>query len=273
MPPAELSYPIIAIPDLHGQLRWLDALVARLRTHEVWPTATLVFLGDLVDRGPDVKGAVQRVVELLAEKPGSVCVMGNHDLALVGATGLDGGAEQYWIDKYRTNYDSDRTFLSYLGRAAERTNPEKWVSDLAALREAVPTAHRAFLAGLPWVAEAAGHVFIHNGLSRELNEPAAIQLHALRQRRWAGVVSPKLGTKTFDLWQDFYPVWLGADRKVNADPLPRPGRVQVVGHVQLDQPDVNAVRIRLDTTGGVHPPLTAAVLRGAAEPPEFVTGD
>ncbi len=266
-----LSYPIIAIPDLHGQLRWLDVLVAKLRTHDVWPTATLVFLGDLVDRGPDVKGAVQRVIDLLAEKPASVCVMGNHDLAFVKAAGLGDPPEQFWVDKYRANYDSDRTFLSYLGRAAERRDPEKWVSDLAALREVVPESHRAFLAGLPWVAEAAGHVFLHNGLSRELNEPAEVQMHALRARRWADVVSPKMGTKTASLWQFHYPVWLGADRKVNADPLPLPGRVQVVGHVQLNKPDVNAVRIRLDTTGGVYPPLTAAVFHSATEPPEFIS--
>lgn len=272
MPPAELPYPIIAVPDLHGQLAWLDSLLTQLRSHEVWPTATLVFLGDLVDRGPDVRGVVQRVIELIDEKPGSVCVTGNHDFALVKAAGLGGEPEKFWSEKYRTNYDSDRTFLSFLGRAAERHTPEKFVSDLAALREAMPERHRTFLAGLPWVAEAAGHVFLHNGLSRELNEPAAIQLHALRQRRWADVVSPKLGTKTFALWQKHYPVWLGADKRVNADPLPVPGKVQVVGHVQVPEPDVNGVRVRLDTTGGVWPPLTAAVFRGAKTPVEFVQG-
>ena len=271
MSASEIPYPIVAIPDLHGQALWLDALVATLRTHPVWLNATLVFLGDLVDRGPDVRGTVQRVMDLLHEKPGSVCLMGNHDLALVKAAGLDGEPEPFWVAKYRTNYDSDRTFQSYLGRAAERHTSDKWVSDLAALRDAMPADHRAFLAGLPWVAEAAGHLFLHNGLSRELNEPAAIQLHALRMRRWADVVSPRLGTKTFSLWQRHYPVWLGADRRVNADPLVVPNKVQVVGHVRVDAPDVNPIRIRLDTTGGVAPPLTAAVFRGAAEPVEFVT--
>lgn len=273
MSTSELRYPIVAIPDLHGQLRWLDALVATLRTHPVWPIATLVFLGDLVDRGPDVRGTVQRVIDLLHEKPGSVCLMGNHDLALVKAAGLGGEPEQFWVDKYRANYDSDRTFLSYLDRAAERHTAETWVSDLAALREAMPADHREFLAGLPWVAEAAGHLFLHNGLSRELNEPAAIQLHALRMKRWGDVVSSKLGTKTHSHWQTHYPVWLGADRRVNADPLVVPGKVQVVGHVQVDAPDVNPIRIRLDTTGRVAPPLTAAVFRGVTQPVEFVTAN
>lgn len=271
MTSAELPYPIIAIPDLHGQSRWLDALIAKLRTHEVWPTATLVFLGDLVDRGPDVKGTVQKVADLVNEKPGSVCLMGNHDLALVKAAGLGGEPEQFWVEKYRFNHDSDRTFLSYLGRVAERHSSEQWMSDLAALCEAVPADHRTFLTGLPWMAEAAGHLFLHNGLSRELNEPGEIQLHALRRRRWTDVVSPKPGTKTAEHWQAHYPVWLGADRRTNADPLPLPGKVQVVGHVRVDEPDVNAVRIRLDTTGGVSPPLTAAVFRDADQTVEFVT--
>jgi serine/threonine protein phosphatase 1 len=81
-----------------------------------------------------------------------------------------------------------------------------------------------------------------------------------------------MGTKTAALWQNYYPVWLGADRKINDRPLPHPGKVLVLGHVTVGAPDVNAVRIRLDTTGGVHPPLTAAVFRGPTEPPEFVSG-
>jgi hypothetical protein len=81
-----------------------------------------------------------------------------------------------------------------------------------------------------------------------------------------------MGTKTHTHWQTHYPVWLGADRRVNADPLAVPNKVQVVGHVRVEEPDVNPVRIRLDTTGGVHPPLTAAVFRGAIEPVEFVAG-
>ncbi|MCU0704865.1 MAG: hypothetical protein MUF18_12880 [Fimbriiglobus sp.] len=230
-----------------------------------------MFLGDLVDRGSDVKGTVGRVIELLTGKPGSVCVMGNHDFALVNAAGLAGPPDAYWVDRYRSAYDSDGTFMSYLGRAAERNNLEKWASDLAELRQAMPGLHREFLACPPWVAEAAGHLFLHNGLSRELNEPAESHRHVLRARRWAEVASPRVGTKTFDHWQTSCPVWLGADRRANADQLPVPGNMQVVGHVQVTKPELNAVRLRLDTSGGVSPPLTAALFRGPDEPPEYLT--
>ncbi|MBA3540775.1 MAG: metallophosphoesterase [Deltaproteobacteria bacterium] len=59
----------IAIGDVHGCLEELDELLGLLG-----PGHRLVFLGDLVDRGPDPVGVVRRVRELGAE-----CVMGNHD--------------------------------------------------------------------------------------------------------------------------------------------------------------------------------------------------
>ena len=61
-----------------------------------------------------------RVMELIAEKPGSTCVTGNHDLALVGAAGLHGRPPPaYWVRQYGTNYDHKPTFLSYLGRTPD----------------------------------------------------------------------------------------------------------------------------------------------------------
>jgi hypothetical protein len=151
--------------------------------------------------------------------------------------------------------------------------PDGWADWLRRLREAMPADHRAFLAGLPWVAEASGHVFLHNGLSPELDEPAVVQLELLRRRRWAGCVTPKLGTVTAAEYKPGYPVWLGADKRLSANPLPLPGRVQVTGHQRVEAPETNRVRIRLDTAGGVRPPLTACLLRGPAELPEFVASE
>ena len=86
--PTTVEYPVVAIGDLHGRVEWLDKLVAKLERLPEWPAARLVFLGDLVDRTDTVKALVSRVMELIAARPGSTCVMGNHDLALVSAAGL-----------------------------------------------------------------------------------------------------------------------------------------------------------------------------------------
>jgi hypothetical protein len=62
----------IVIGDVHGCLEELDELLGLLGA--AGGRHRLVFLGDLVDRGPDPVGVVRRVRELGAE-----CVMGNHD--------------------------------------------------------------------------------------------------------------------------------------------------------------------------------------------------
>lgn len=269
--PTTIEYPVIAVGDLHGRVEWLDRLIAKLHARPEWPAARLVFLGDLVDRGDAVKELVSRVLELLAEKPGSTCVMGNHDLGLVGAAGLGGPPVPYWVKRYGEAYDHRFTFQSYLGRTPDYHSFDDWVKDLAELRDAIPPDHRDFLSSLPWVAEAEGHVFLHNGLSPELDCPASVQLECLRRKVWdRAAVQPRFGTLTDREFKPDYPVWLGADKKLSADPLPVPGRVQVTGHILVDAPDATAVRIRIDTSGGIREPLTACVLRGPADPPEFV---
>ncbi|MBN9117642.1 MAG: metallophosphoesterase [Planctomycetes bacterium] len=269
--PTRVGYPVIAVGDLHGRVEWLDKLVARLRERPEWPDAKLVFLGDLVDRWPDVKELVSRVLALLAEKPGSTCVTGNHDLALVRAAGLGGPPAADWVRRYATNYDHKPTFVSYLGRTPDFLPAGRWEQELADLKSAMPADHRAFLANLPWVAEAEGHVFLHNGLSPELECPASVQVECLRRKLWdRAVVNPRFGTDTAKLFNPEYPVWLGADKRLSENPLRLPGKVQVTGHIKVDAPDANAVRVRIDTSGGVREPLTACVLAGPTAPPAFV---
>jgi serine/threonine protein phosphatase 1 len=270
--PTTVEYPVVAVGDLHGRVEWLDKLVARLERLPEWPAASLVFLGDLVDRTDTVKELVSRVIGLIAAKPGSTCVMGNHDLALVGAAGLGRPSAPYWVERYGAVYDHKWTFRSYLGGHNPDYLPAgRWEEELARLRAAIPPHHADFLANLPWVAEAGGHLFLHNGLSPELDCPAAVQVECLRRKVWdRAVVQPRFGTDTDRLFTPDYPVWLGADRKLSANPLPYPGKVQVTGHMMVPAPDADAVRVRIDTSGGVAEPLTGCLLRGPADSPEFV---
>lgn len=267
-----LDYPIVAITDIHGQRSFLERLLDRLEERPEWPECSVVFVGDYVDRGPDVQGTIDLILDLARQrKPPVTAVMGNHDLALTRAARLDDGPpSSYWVERYQEAYDHDATFRSYLGR-----NPRHgaWEQDLFALRDAMPAAHRQFLKALPWLVEAPGHLFLHCGLSPELEETADEQIEALRDRRWDDSLRPVAGTKTADLWQLEYSVWLGADRRLAAAPLPAPGRVQVTGHKPISSPDISAVRIRLDTSGGFLEPLTACLLVGPGKPPVFVRSD
>jgi diadenosine tetraphosphatase ApaH/serine/threonine PP2A family protein phosphatase len=66
----------IFVGDVHG---CLDELRALLRLVEPRGGDRFVFLGDLVDRGPDSAGVVALVRSTVARFAGSVCVLGNHD--------------------------------------------------------------------------------------------------------------------------------------------------------------------------------------------------
>lgn len=267
---SNLDYPLIAIADLHGQRAELERLVARLEELPEWDDCALVFLGDYVDRGDDVPGTVDLVLDLLNRPAGGAAVLGNHDLALTRAARLDGGpASPYWVESYRTRFDYNETFLGYLGRRP-KTDGGHWKRELDELREAMPERHRAFLASLPWVVESPGHLFLHCGLSPELGASAAEQVAAMRGKRWSrGELRPRAGSNTDALWRPEYPVWIGADRSLSKRPLPHPGKIQVTGHVRISKPDANATRIRLDTSGGFGR-LTACLLRSAVAEPLFI---
>ncbi len=52
----------IAIGDIHGNLHALDDLLTRVTT-ELGSDDTVAFLGDYIDRGPDSKGCIERILD------------------------------------------------------------------------------------------------------------------------------------------------------------------------------------------------------------------
>ena len=81
---------IIAIGDIHGCARTLDALLDRLR-----PTADdhFVFVGDYIDRGPDSRAVIERLLEL-RESSRCTFLRGNHEAMMLHS--LDNGDQELW---------------------------------------------------------------------------------------------------------------------------------------------------------------------------------
>jgi hypothetical protein len=77
--------PLDIVGDVHGEIDSLDLLLRRLG-YDVegrHPEGRrLVFVGDLVDRGPDSPTAVERA-RLLVETGRAQCVLGNHELNIL----------------------------------------------------------------------------------------------------------------------------------------------------------------------------------------------
>lgn len=77
--------PLDIVGDVHGELGALRALLSHLGYDAFGQHPegrTLVFLGDLVDRGPDSPGVVEKVSGLYFAKRAQ-CLLGNHELRLL----------------------------------------------------------------------------------------------------------------------------------------------------------------------------------------------
>ncbi|MBQ4115704.1 serine/threonine protein phosphatase [bacterium] len=96
----------IAITDIHGELEKLNNVIAKI---DLQQDDTFVFLGDYIDRGPDSKGVVERVIEL-SEKYNCICLIGSHEYALLHAKQDEYYNYLFW------NYGGPQTVESYGGR-------------------------------------------------------------------------------------------------------------------------------------------------------------
>ncbi len=106
------------IGDIHGELAALESLLRQLGVDANQPKAdrTLVFVGDLVDRGPDSPGVVA-LVQRLVEAGVAVAVLGNHELNhLRGKKKLGGG----WLHGEEESDKEHRKYTSVLANDRQR---------------------------------------------------------------------------------------------------------------------------------------------------------
>lgn len=95
---------LIAITDIHGEINKLNSLIDKL---EIRPDDTIIFMGDYIDRGPDSKGVVDKVISM-----SSVCkciyLKGSHEYAYLQARKGDD-----YYDYLFWNYGGVQTVESY----------------------------------------------------------------------------------------------------------------------------------------------------------------
>lgn len=109
--------PLDLIGDVHGEIDALRSLTEALGYNQAGEhpeSRTLVFLGDLIDRGPDSPGVVELVKELVG-KGRAVAIMGNHDLN--AAAGLE-KADNSWLLGHGPVHAGERAVSGSSERAA-----------------------------------------------------------------------------------------------------------------------------------------------------------
>lgn len=155
-----MTHPIYTIPDVHGQDALLEAALTLIEA-EGGPDAEIIFLGDLVDRGPDSRAVIDRVMQAQADGRNWTVLRGNHDQMFIDFI------ERGDIHPVRLRPDlswlhprlgGDITLASY-GVVCSETDP-----NLEAARAAVPAAHIDWLASLPLTHQIGDLLFVHAGI-------------------------------------------------------------------------------------------------------------
>jgi serine/threonine protein phosphatase 1 len=151
---------IYAIGDVHGRLDCLNTLLARIHADDAaWGPAdtTLIFLGDLMDRGAESKGVIERAMEIADERH-TIFLMGNHEEIFINAWEGDRRAAALF---HRVG--GRETMMSYGVPAAEYEDGD--VDELIGMLACrVPSRHIAFLRSFSDSYSCGDYLFVHAGI-------------------------------------------------------------------------------------------------------------
>ena len=151
---------VYAIGDVHGCLAELDRVLDAIEADEATRAparTTMIFVGDLVDRGPASAQVVERVRTLAQTRPVR-CLLGNHEEVMLGA--LDGDPAAL---KLFCRIGGRETALSY-GIDATDYERADYAELAGELRRTVPKAHGAFLRAMEDMIEIGDYLFVHAGV-------------------------------------------------------------------------------------------------------------
>jgi serine/threonine protein phosphatase 1 len=221
----------IAVGDVHGRrdllVRLLNEIDA-LRTADPRRDDHLVFLGDLIDRGPDSRGVLDLLVARRASDPGLTILAGNHEEMLLAI--LDGASEHLgeWL-----RFGGQECIESYGLSAADlmATTPEGAVERL---RDAIPEPHVALMREMRDTVALGDYLFVHAGI----RPGVAIEDQQAQDLRW--IRAPFLTSR--------------ADH----------GVMVVHGHSISEAPEERPNRIGIDTGAYASGRLTALCIDGDA---------
>lgn len=231
---SDLTY--YAIGDVHGEFAKLDELLRFIR-EDVQRRQTphrIVFLGDMIDRGPDSHGVVARIMALTRSGE-ALALKGNHEELMLSAYHNRESVGIYWW----AENGGDETITSYMLANGAKDD----------FRDAIDAAHIAWMKTLPTMIrdEARGLVFVHGGI-----DPKTFPLCSDEVKMW---------TRS--------PVFFNSDRWPKRDETK--SILVVHGHTPTAdfEPEAQTRRINVDTGACFGGPLTAVAL-APNEPPRFL---
>lgn len=179
-PTVPAGHRIYAVGDVHGRDDLLADLLAQIEDDIARrPPASniIVFLGDLIDRGPGSASVVERLRKYRPNGVRLIFLAGNHEEVLLRI--LDGD-DQIITDWLR--FGGAECMQSY-GLDPKRLRRMASARTGAAIRAAVPPAHVEFLRGFDDTFRAGDYLFVHAGIRPGLPiaEQSQVDLRWIRE--------------------------------------------------------------------------------------------
>lgn len=168
-----------AIGDIHGRLDLYEALIAVIEEEIALAPELdhrIVVLGDLVDRGPDSAGVVERTYRWQQHRNVRV-LAGNHEEMFLASF------EKPEALRHFLKHGGHETLLSY-GFSARQLAEMELEEIFAALPQVITQGTRDYLAGFETMIRAGDYVFVHAGIdpSRPLADQSRGDLLWIRDR-------------------------------------------------------------------------------------------
>lgn len=160
---SNVSGRLLAVGDIHGCYTELNALMAAVK-----PTKNdqLVFVGDYIDRGLEIKKTIDYLVELKKVLPRTIFLRGNHEDAMLTWFGRQRGLGSDWIHggglSTVTSYGIDHHITMKMTAAISNIS-------IDSLWKMIPSEHRRFFLSLDTIAVSDDYIFVHGGLDPMLS--------------------------------------------------------------------------------------------------------
>jgi len=216
---------VYAIGDIHGRLDLLERMIARVNTDikEHGGDPLVVTLGDYIDRGPNSRGVLDR---LLSNPFGGryVALKGNHEALLESFLDDPSAGADWW------RLGGADTLRSFGVDIKPRMTRRAFARASVQLREALSQQHTGFLGSLKTSLPVGRYFFCHAGVKPGV----ALESQSDEDLLW--IRDEFLGSQA-----DF-------------------GKIVVHGHTPTEKPEVLANRINIDTGAYFSERLTCAVL-------------
>jgi len=171
---------IYAVGDVHGCLELLKRLEGRIAesARDCPLTTGVIFLGDYIDRGPDVAGVIEHLSRGTFAGLPARFLLGNHEDIFLAALGESPLIREWLRWGGLATLASYRVMLPQIADPAERNQV---IAD--AIRRAMPPHHIDFLERLEVSIQHGDYMFVHAGIrpGRPLDRQSRSDLLSIRE--------------------------------------------------------------------------------------------